>query len=55
MCAFDRLACLNFAYYDLADVLAYFVFFLYFESAAEELFFKHVRSNVNIYIIFKPA
>ena len=55
VCAFDRLACLYFAYYNIGDVLAYFVFFLYFEAAAEELFFKHVRSNVNIYIIFKPT
>ena len=55
VCAFDRFACLDFADNDLGDVLAYFVLFLYFETAAEELFFEHVRSNVNIYIIFKPA
>ena len=55
MCAFDEITCLYFTYNDIADVLAYCVLFLYFEAAAEELFFKHVRSNVNIYIIFKPA
>ena len=55
VCAFDCFTCLNFTDNDLADVLAYFVFFLYFEAAAEELLFEHVRSNVNIYIIFKPT
>ena len=55
VCAFDNFACLYFADNDIGDVLAYFIFFLYFEAAAEELFFEHVRSNVNIYIIFKPT
>ena len=55
MRAFYGFAGLYFTYNDLADVLAYFVFFLHFESAAEEFFFKHIRSNVNINIIFKPA
>ena len=55
VCAFDRFASLNFADNDFRDVFAYFILFLYFETAAEELFFEHVRSNVNIYIIFKPT
>ena len=36
VCAFDCFTCLNFTDNDLADVLAYFIFFLYFEAAAED-------------------
>ena len=53
--AFNNLTGLNFTDNDIADVLAYFIFFLYLETAAEELLFKNVRGNVNINIIFKPA
>ena len=55
VCALDDFAGLYFTDNDLADVLAYFILFLYLETAAEELFFENVRGNVNIYIILKPA
>ena len=44
--AFNNLTGLNFTDNDIADVLAYFIFFLYLETAAEELLFKNVRGNV---------
>ena len=55
VCAFDSFASLNFADNDIRDVLAYFVLFLYLESAAEELLFKNVRGDININIILKPT